>query len=69
MGGNEVPEIEITPAMIEAGVEAYSTMNLFYWEKEDAVEAIYRAMAAKSEDTAHTDCQSSQKRTTSAEPS
>jgi len=42
---NSTGEIEITPAMISAGVSAFHRINLRLESEEEAVERIYTAMA------------------------
>lgn len=38
------PQIEITPEMVEAGVEAYCDRDFRFGDREDLVSAIYVAM-------------------------
>lgn len=42
----EVPEIEITPEMIEAGVAELMLFNLDYQSWEDGAERVFEAMMA-----------------------
>ena len=42
--GPEAPEIEITPAMIEAGVRALDCWEPYYEVPADVVAEIYKAM-------------------------
>jgi hypothetical protein len=40
------PEIEVTPAMIEAGVEAFCAFDRFYDTRAEIVAGVFRAMEA-----------------------
>jgi hypothetical protein len=42
----DAPEIEITPAMIEAGVEAFCAFDRFYDTRAEIVAGVFRAMEA-----------------------
>ena len=44
--GFEVPEVEVTPEMIEAGLEEFTAYDDRFDRKEDEVRRIYEAMLA-----------------------
>ena len=46
------PELEITPAMIDAGVDRLSRLDLEWDSSEQIVRAVYEAMAAARGDVA-----------------
>jgi hypothetical protein len=45
-GGDGAPGVELTPAMIEAGVEAYRACDRDYDPDERVVSEVFQAMAA-----------------------
>ena len=48
----DVSAIEITPAMIEAGVEAWSEYDERFEGADEMIERVYRAMALRAKDGA-----------------